>query len=362
MPLFRRAVSPPQPAAPAVATEPSLQTIFEAFPQPAGVLEMGCRFVASNAMLDDLLHGRTVGRTVLQATRSDELNDAAARALGGWAERRELTLPAEGKTVQAVASPLPHGRALLVLRDLTASKRAETVRRDFIANASHELRTPVAALKGAAETLLELPLDADAKSFVHIVSRHAERLARLTQDLLDLSRLETGQFRPAPEAIELDSFVEGVLELFADKPVPVGADIPPGLRARADRRALEQVLVNLLDNAVKHTPPGGRVTVLADDVGGAVEISVLDTGPGIEERHRDRIFERFYRADSGRARDSGGTGLGLAIVKHLAQAQGGTVGVQSGRGGSRFWVRLPSSSSFPVVTGPSQDAPYNKRP
>jgi hypothetical protein len=137
MPLFRRAVSPPQPAAPAVATEPSLQTILEAFPQPAGVLEMGCRFVASNAMLDDLLHGRTVGRTVLQATRSDELNDAAARALGGWAERRELTLPAEGKTVQAVASPLPHGRALLVLRDLTASKRAETVRRDFIANASH---------------------------------------------------------------------------------------------------------------------------------------------------------------------------------------------------------------------------------
>ena len=110
----------------------------------------------------------------------------------------------------------------------------------------------------------------------------------------------------------------------------------------ADRRALEQILVNLLDNAVKYTPPGGRVTVLTDSTGSSVVVSVLDTGPGIEPRHRARIFERFYRVDVGRAREDGGTGLGLAIVKHLSQAQGGQVGVESGQGGSRFWVKLPA--------------------
>jgi two-component system phosphate regulon sensor histidine kinase PhoR len=356
--LFWRRSPSQSSAAPDESTSVPRQAVLDAMPDAAGVLQQG-HFVAANGAMEQLFGaGRVLGRSVLETTRSKELADAVES--GPFDQ--EFQLPALQRLVLARARPLPAECCLLLLRDLTDAKRLEGMRRDFIANASHELRTPVAALKGAAETLLGLPLDADAKSFVHIVSRHAERLARLTQYLLDLSRLETGQFRPAPEAIELDSFVEGVLELFADKPVPVGADIPPGLRARADRRALEQVLVNLLDNAVKHTPPGGRVTVLADDVGGAVEISVLDTGPGIEERHRDRIFERFYRADSGRARDSGGTGLGLAIVKHLAQAQGGTVGVQSGRGGSRFWVRLPSSSSFPVVTGPSQDAPYNKRP
>jgi two-component system phosphate regulon sensor histidine kinase PhoR len=108
-----------------------------------------------------------------------------------------------------------------------------------------------------------------------------------------------------------------------------------------DRRAMEQILVNLLDNAVKYTPAGGRVTVLADDAGATVAVSVFDTGPGIEPRHQARLFERFYRIDPGRSREEGGTGLGLAIVKHLAQAQGGQVGVESGQGGSRFWVRLP---------------------
>jgi two-component system phosphate regulon sensor histidine kinase PhoR len=348
--------SPPEPAT-AHEAEPELpqQAVLEAMPDHAGVLTNG-RFTSANEAMESLFgKGRVLGRSVLETTRSKDLADAVEQGPFD----REFQLPALQKQVLARARQLSGGRVLLLLRDLTESKRLEAMRRDFIANASHELRTPVAALKGAAETLLSMPLDADAKSFVHIVSRHAERLARLTQDLLDLSRLETGQFRPSPETLELAPFVEELLELFAEtaqkKQVLVGADIPPGLRARADRRGLEQVIVNLLDNAVKFTPPGGRVTVLADDVGGATEISVLDTGPGIEERHRDRLFERFYRADSGRARDAGGgTGLGLAIVKHLVQAQGGTVGVQSGRGGSRFWVRLPSPSSFPVVTEPSQ--------
>jgi two-component system phosphate regulon sensor histidine kinase PhoR len=351
MALFWRKSAPEPLTAHESEPEVPQQAVLDALPDAAGVLGPDGRFAAANAAMESLFGaGRVLGRSLLETTRSKELADALEQ--GPF--EAEVHLPALQKQVLARARPLSQGRALLLLRDLTEAKRLEAVRRDFIANASHELRTPVSALKGAAETLLSMPLDADAKSFVHIVSRHAERLARLTQDLLDLSRLETGLFRPSAETLEVAPFVEGLLELFAEaaskKQIAVGEDIPPGLRCRADRRALEQILVNLLDNAVKYTPPGGRVTVLADDVGGAVEISVLDTGPGIEDRHRERIFERFYRADSGRARESGGTGLGLAIVKHLTQAQGGTVGVQSGRGGSRFWIRLPSPSSNAVVT------------
>jgi two-component system phosphate regulon sensor histidine kinase PhoR len=231
---------------------------------------------------------------------------------------------------------------------MTEEKRLENVRRDFIANASHELRTPVAAITGAVETLLSSGklLDSAARGFVEMIARHADRLSRLTRELLDLSRLERGEFQVELGPLELAPLVAASLELVrgrADaKRIKLGFDGPPGLRAIADRRALEQILTNLLDNAVKFTPEGGRVTVLADGTGPSVVLSVLDTGPGIEPRHRGRLFERFYRVDTGRARENGGTGLGLAIVKHLAQVQHGEVGVESGQGGSRFWVKLPA--------------------
>jgi len=205
----------------------------------------------------------------------------------------------------------------------------------------------VAAISGAVETLLGggLKLDGDARGFVEMIARHADRLARLTRDLLDLSRLEAGQYRPETGPIDVGPFCEAALDLVRG-PGGGEADRPRLRRARLlahgrRRRALEQVLVNLLDNAVKFTPHGGHVTVLADGAGEFAVLSVIDSGPGIETRHRERIFERFYRADGGRSREAGGTGLGLAIVKHLVQAQGGQVGVESGRGGSRFWVRLP---------------------
>jgi two-component system phosphate regulon sensor histidine kinase PhoR len=325
--------------------------LIEAFPEPAGLIEAGCRFAAGNAALDQLLSGRTVGRTVLQATRCDALHECAVRALAGAGDRLELTLPSVGKTVQAVAAPLPAGRALLVLRDLTAQKRAETVRRDFIANASHELRTPVSAITGAAETLLDMRVDDGVRSFIELIARQAARLARLTSDLLDLSRLEAGVWPVEAGAFEVLPICEGALELVREratqKGIHLGVDVASELMFRADPRAMEQILVNLLDNAIKHTPQGGRVTVLGDSAGAQIIVSVLDTGPGIEPRHQQRIFERFYRADNGRARTDGGSGLGLAIVKHLAQAQGGEAGVESGRGGSRFWVRLPGTDSVP---------------
>ncbi|MGZ6124788.1 MAG: sensor histidine kinase [Myxococcales bacterium] len=322
--------------------------LLDAFPEAAAILEPGCGFVASNSRLDALLQGRTLGRTVLQATRSGELNDLACRALAGRPDRGEVTLPAlGGMTVEAVGVPLPYGRALLVLRDLTAQKRAETVRRDFIANASHELRTPVSAISGAAETLLGMQVDAAARTFLEMIARQAERLTRLTSDLLDLSRLESGQWPMELGAYDLLPICESALGLVTEraaaKKIHLGADVPEHLAIRADVRAMEQILVNLLDNAIKYTPEAGRVTLLADAAGAQVMVSVLDTGPGIEARHQQRIFERFYRVDGGRARTNGGSGLGLAIVKHLVQAQGGEIGLESGRGGSRFWVKLPTA-------------------
>src|SRR5437899_2497734 len=191
-----------------------------------------------------------------------------------------------------------------------------------------------------------LDLPEQAREFVRMISRHAARLTRLTDDLLDLSRLETGAWKPQVGPVQLAPLADSVLDLFrksaGEKGIVLDADVPERLRATADRRALEQILVNLLDNAVKFTPQGGRVTLLGDGLGPAVMLSVVDTGPGIEPQHQARIFERFYRADAGRSRELGGTGLGLAIVKHLAQAMSGEAGLESSQNGSRFWVRLPS--------------------
>src|SRR4051812_20891741 len=325
---------------------PGLQELLDAIPGAAALLEVGGRMVARNAAM-----ARLVGNapTILESTRSSELQETCAGGLAGWPQRRELTLASLDVQVEAHVAPLTHARALLVLRDLTAERRADRVRRDFIANASHELRTPVTAIRAAAETLLDggLQLPDQARDFVQMIARHADRLTRLTDDLLDLSRLETGAWKPQLVPVQLAPLADSVLELFRaraeEKGIVLQADVPERLRANADRRALEQILVNLLDNAVKFTPQGGRVTLLGDGLGPAVMLSVVDTGPGIEPQHQARIFERFYRADPGRAREAGGTGLGLAIVKHLAQAMGGEVGLESGKGGSRFWVKLPSA-------------------
>ena len=325
--------------------DPSLPEMVAAMPDAAAVIDGAGRFIAANRPLELLLGAPVLGLGLLEATRSRELTDAAWRALAGWPASREMTLPGPGKVVGALLAPLSQARALLVLRDLTEQKRQEVVRRDFIANASHELRTPVSAISGAVETLLSgLPLDPQARPFVEMIARHAERLGNLSSDLLDLSRLESGDFRPEMESLDARMAMGVALELVrakaAEKQLELRVEGPPGLRVLADPRALEQILVNLLDNAIKYTPARGRVTLLAEASGERVGLSVIDTGPGIEPRHQQRLFERFYRADPGRSRAAGGTGLGLAIVKHLSQLQGGEVGVESSSAGSRFWLRL----------------------
>jgi len=329
---------------------PGPQEMVDGIPDAAGILDPRGRFAIVNAPLDALVGaGRVLGRTLLEITRNSELGDAAERAIAGTKGSGEFNVVSLDKLLFVTLSPLSDRRSLVIFRDLTGEKRRESVRRDFIANASHELRTPVAAISGAVETLLSSGqmLDPSARTFVEMIARHADRLSRLTRELLDLSRMEAGEFQVELGPVELAPLCAASLELVRGraeaKRIKLGFDGPPELRALGDRRALEQILVNLLDNAIKYTPEGGRVTVLTDGTGPSVVLSVLDTGPGIEPRHRARIFERFYRADPGRARENGGIGLGLAIVKHLAQAQGGQVGVESGQGGSRFWVKLPAA-------------------
>jgi two-component system phosphate regulon sensor histidine kinase PhoR len=237
---------------------------------------------------------------------------------------------------------------LVLLRDVTDAKRAEATRRDFVANASHELRTPIAAIRAAAETLLAGAVDdrAAARGFVEIVARHAERLSRLTQDLLDLSRIESRQWRLDAAPVDVAAVAGQVVDLLAgtarEKGLAVRSEVPADAAVRADARALEQVLVNLVENAVKYTARGG-VTIRAARDGAAWLVEVADTGPGIERHHLPRIFERFYRVDAGRSRDQGGTGLGLAIVKHLVLGMHGEIGVESGAGGTTFRVRLPAA-------------------
>jgi two-component system phosphate regulon sensor histidine kinase PhoR len=290
--------------------------------------------------------GRAAGLTPLEVTRSGELAEALRRALEGTARRLDLEVHHRAFSVQL--TPLLRGEVLCLARDVTEERRAAATRRDFVANASHELRTPVAAIRGAAETLLAGALDQPetARTFVEIVHRQAERLSRLTQDLLDLSRLESRQWRFEVAPVELAPLGRQVLELQGPaarkKGLELRVDLPGGLVAMADGRALEQVVVNLVDNAIKYTL-GGSVELRAEARGAEAVLTVTDTGPGIEPHHLARLFERFYRVDPGRAREAGGTGLGLAIAKHLVQGMRGEIDVESGAGGTRFTVRLPAA-------------------
>lgn len=323
------------------------QELLSALPEAAALVSKDGWVRVSNAAFDTLAAtGRAAGLTPLEITRSAELSEAVKRALEGTARRLELALGR--RTYLVHLAPLLRGEVLLLLRDVTDAKRAEATRRDFVANASHELRTPVTALRAAAETLLAGAVDdpGAARGFVEIVARHAERLSRITQDLLDLSRIESRQWRFEVEPVDVAAVTAQVVEFLApaarEKGLALGSEVAAGAAALADGRALEQVLVNLVDNAVKYTARGS-VTVRAEREGDVFVLTVADTGPGIERHHLPRIFERFYRVDPGRSREQGGTGLGLAIVKHLVQGMGGEVGVESGESGSRFWVRLPTA-------------------
>ena len=306
---------------------------------------------AARRLLD--VDGDPLGRTLLELVRIPALADLVAAARDGRAGSVEVELGSlPSRALLARAAPARARGAVLVLHDVTEVRRLERVRRDFVANVSHELRTPVSVIRANAETLLLGALgDRErAASFVEAIDRNAERLAHILGDLLDLSRIEAGQQRVDLGELPLLPLCQRVQELFRGRAEKrqqtLVLEVDEALSAWADASALEQVLVNLLDNALKYTPPGGRVVLRARRVGERCRVEVEDDGPGIEPHHWPRLFERFYRVDAGRSRDAGGTGLGLAIVKHLAEAQGGQVGVGAApRRGSLFWVELPAPNA-----------------
>ena len=262
-----------------------------------------------------------------------------------------------GRAVQIRAAPIRDGGAVLVLYDVTELKRLEVVRRDFVANVSHELKTPVTAIAGLVETILddaEMPA-ATSHRFLQQVRSQARRLSTLVTDLLTLSRLESGAGRlehggavAEREVVDLREAVRESLQSQVPDAEAKGIALSTVLTDEAvevegDRESLRDAIDNLLSNAIRYTPPGGRVVVKLYRSGRDVTVEVKDTGPGIGAEHHERIFERFYRVDTARSRELGGTGLGLAIVKHIAMAHGGSVGVDSVPGsGSTFAIRLPS--------------------
>ncbi|MHB1843289.1 MAG: sensor histidine kinase [Deltaproteobacteria bacterium] len=287
--------------------------------------------------------------TLLEAGRLPALHALATRALGGERPADELALP-DGRQLLVRGTPLAGTGAVLVLHDLTDIRRLEAVRRDFVANVSHELRTPLAAIRGYAETLIDGGTEdpVRAREFSEVIQRHAERLGRLLDDLLELSRLESGHRPLAREPVSCVDAGASVLEIIGPKATRRGVQLenalPDDSPVLGDRDAIEQVLLNLLDNAVKFTPAGARVILSATPANDPSRLRILvsDEGIGIDASHLPRLFERFYRVDAGRSRETGGTGLGLAIVKHLVQALGGEVGAESASGrGSTFWFELP---------------------
>jgi len=267
-------------------------------------------------------------------------HDRAHRALmrevlaGAVVEGRELDLG--DRTVVVSARPLEEGGTLLVLSDVTDVRRLETIRRDFVANVSHELKTPLTAIAGYAETLAAEARDSQAIGFAQTIVDNARRMQRLVDDLLDLSRIESGSWHPESRVIGVDASAREAWRPFAERAASqkVELETSDSVAVNSDPEALRQIFTNLFDNALRHTAPGGRIRVAAERAGDETVVSVSDTGSGIPADHLPRIFERFYRVDPSRSRQEGGTGLGLAIVKHLVEAHGGRVEADSelGRG------------------------------
>jgi len=259
---------------------------------------------------------------------------------------------APGRTFDVTAAPMPGGGAVAVLRDLTETERMEKTRRDFIANVSHELRTPLTSIQGYAETLLDSsPESNHGREFLEIIRKNAARMSRLTEDLLTLARVESGEQRFDIQEVGSDELLNDALESFHETARSHGVELvkenmAESSRVNADREAIHQVFSNLIENALKYAAAGKRVILGAREASNRVEFYVRDFGPGIPSEHLPRLFERFYRVDKARSRESGGTGLGLAIAKHIVFAHEGTIRAESELNhGSTFLFTLPMSKA-----------------
>lgn len=328
---------------------------------------------AAACRLLNLAPQAAIGQPIQAVVRSPALHRLISEAL-------EAPGPVEGEVVVRVFDPaggpvkaertllvtgtVLHGAAegrigaLLVLNDVTQLRRLETIRRDFVANVSHEMRTPITAVKGAVETLLDRSghTPEDVQRLLEMIRRHADRMFAILEDLLTLAKLDQQEGLPALElesasvAPVLTSAVEACQMLAQLRRTTVRIECPADLNLLMNRQLLEQAVVNLVENAIKYSPPGREVVVRAERRNGEVTVAVIDHGDGIEPQHLSRIFERFYRVDKGRSRQVGSTGLGLSIVRHICQAHRGRVEVESEPGaGSTFRMILPGSEAAGTV-------------
>lgn len=346
-----------------------LQAVLAGITDGVVAVDARGRIVHLNAPAAELLGTgieRATGRTIWEVSRLGELDRVLSEALRLGAGRHgELHIPRDGRDQDVVLNAAPiHGAggaasgAVAVLHDITELRRLEAIRRDFVANVSHELKTPLTAIRGLVETIIDDPvMDAAVRGrFLAKVRGQCDRLGALVGDLLTLSRLEATDAGMEREAVDLRSVVrtscDGLLEPARAKRITVEYLLPDRpVVVAGDREFLRQAVDNLVDNAIKYTPEGGRVTARVRTEGETAEISVRDTGIGIDPVDRPRIFERFYRVDKARSRELGGTGLGLSIVKHIVLAHGGSVRVESTPGsGSTFVARLPLEAERTVTT------------
>lgn len=342
----------------AAQSQAEQQALFNSMSEGVLVLDQGGRVQLVNRSLQELFGLRTDvrGQTIMETFRLPELGEIARRLpTERIVQAHELELPGVQDRWLEINAAAVFDRggtqlgSIIVFHDLTRIKQLERTRQEFVANVSHELRTPLSLIKGFVETLLDGAKDDPelATRFLRTIEKHTDRLTFLIEDLLTISRLESGQIVMNLHKVELRQEVGYVIDDLqaraAEKSVTLSNEIPAELQARADSDRLEQVLFNLVENAIKYGRAQGKVSIGGElNSDSQVKMWVQDDGPGIPPESRDRIFERFYRVDRARSRETGGTGLGLSIVKHIVQAHGGEVWVKSELGhGTTFFFTLP---------------------
>ena len=329
-----------------------LETLLNSMQDAVIAIGADDRVQWANQAMDELIPQRTRRDALLVETVRDPDFLTAVREASQsrkvYTARAASLLP--GRTFDVTAAPMPGGGAVAVLRDLTETERVEKTRRDFIANVSHELRTPLTSIQGYTETLLDsAPDNNHNREFLDIIRKSALRMSRLTEDLLTLARVESGEQRfdiqtVAPADL-LQEAVQSFREIARTQNVELKVEDFAASPVGADPEAIHQVFSNLVDNALKYASAGGRIVLGARPVPQAVEFYIQDFGPGIPSEHLARLFERFYRVDKARSRESGGTGLGLAIAKHIVLAHHGTIRAESQLNhGSTFLFSLPLAS------------------
>ena len=314
-----------------------LETLLNSMQDAVIAVDVEGRVQWANRGMDRLLQrGPRLNAPLIDSVRDPDFLAAvqdAARYQVVTSARSNTIAP--GRTFDVTAAPMPGGGAVAVLRDLTETERMEKSRRDFIANVSHELRTPLTSIQGYTETLLDGALvDNHVRDFLEIIRKNSARMSRLTEDLLTLARVESGEHRFDVQRVSAEELLQDARESFSETARSYGVELTienavPDAHVNADREAIHQIFSNLIENALKYAASGKRIVLGARAAENGVEFYVRDFGPGISSEHLPRLFERFYRVDKARSRESGGTGLGLAIAKHIVLAHGGWIRAES---------------------------------